>query len=140
MARILIVDDEAEALDALERYFLKKGHNVRTALDGGAALEQFSVWEPDIILLDFLMPGLNGASFLRAFKDFPCNASIIVISGRLDTDLARYLLKLGAREFIKKPVDIKYLDLVISLELKLRRLSKPLSSTQQAPTISACSS
>lgn len=127
VARVLVVDDDIETLNTLSGFLHSLGHEVRTAPCGVAVLEGCSDWEPEIILLDFVLPGLSGAEVMRALKDFPPAASVIVITGHGDLHLARYFLKLGAREFLRKPIDLEYLELVMSFELKLRRLREKVA-------------
>lgn len=131
MARVLVVDDDADTLSGLGDFLRTRGHEVRAARHGAAALSISSSWEPEIILLDFLMPGLSGAEVLRVLNDFPSSSSVIVISGHGDPHLARYFLELGAREFLRKPVDLAYLELAISFELKLRNLRNKASLTRR---------
>lgn len=121
MARILVVDDDLETLKALEEYLEGRGYEVQTSKDGSDALRKSAAWGPDIILLDFLMDGMSGAEFLRVLREFPADASVIVVTGHPVPDLARYLLELGAKEFIHKPIDLGYLELTISMELALRQ-------------------
>jgi DNA-binding NtrC family response regulator len=124
MARVLVIDDDVETLNGLSDFLRLKGHEVRVSAHGVSALDSTSGWEPEVVLLDFLMPGLSGADVLRALKDSAPDSSVIVITGRGDPNLARHFLELGAREFIRKPIDFDYLELTISWELKLRNLRK----------------
>ena len=122
--KILIVDDEPDALDIFSRQ-LQNDFNVDITKSAESALKKLEKAKYDIILSDVVMPGMNGLEFLRIVKEKWPNISVLMISGKSSIEKAVEAMKLGAEEFIEKPVE----DLDI-LKLKIERILK--SKQQQA--------
>lgn len=103
MGKILVVDDESEALDLMEELFVKNGYETITAEDGEQALESVYEHSPDIIVSDIIMPKMDGMELLeRVRKDFPDIAMIMVTAhGTIET--AVEAMKMGAKDYILKP-------------------------------------
>ena len=107
MARILIVDDSPSQLIGMRRTVEKLGHQVVTAEDGAAGVETAKRELPDLILMDVVMPGLNGFQATRAISRDPATRSIPVImctSKSQETDKI-WGMRQGARDYVVKPVD-----------------------------------
>lgn len=99
--KILIVDDEALVRRSLEKVFLREEFTVATAQDGLEGLEKWKSFNPDVVLLDVLMPGLTGPQLLQKIND--PNAKVILMSAYSgDYDL-NSLKHLGVLDFISKP-------------------------------------
>jgi CheY-like chemotaxis protein len=79
MANVLLVDDDANGLHALETMLVLQGHRVRTAESGAAALKVASLDAPEIIVTDVMMPGMDGIRLMRALRATPMLADIPVI-------------------------------------------------------------
>lgn len=106
MAHILVVEDEKVLNDAYNIILTKEGHKVMTAFNGKEALKAAQKQEPDIILLDILMPEMNGIEFLREFKlkDQHPNTVVVILSN-LDMDKEiEEAYQLGAYKYILKAV------------------------------------
>ena len=103
---ILLVDDEAFIRDALELYFESNGFEVSTAGDGSEALKIFSeqAGSIDLVLLDLVMPGMHGLEVLRELKKTDPSAQIIIATGCNSMDNAFEALRLGAIDYITKPI------------------------------------
>ena len=107
MARILIVDDSPSQLVGLKRIVEKLGHQAITAEDGAAGVEAAKREVPDLILMDVVMPGLNGFQATRAIsrdedtKDIPI---VLCTSKSGETDKI-WGMRQGARDYLVKPVD-----------------------------------
>ena len=114
-AKIMVVDDEAEVRKLLERFFTRHGFVVQTASSGEQALEilRSKAYQPSIILLDVQMPGMDGLVTLREIKKIDKQAGVIIMTGADDESLGLQALESGAYEYIMKPFDMKYLELVI---------------------------
>ena len=110
---ILLVDDEEDIRDLLGMLLMDLGYSVRTAEDGEAALASFKESQPDIILTDIKMPGINGLALLRAVKKKAPEVEVIMISGHGDMQLAIESLKLEAADFITKPIDDDILSIAL---------------------------
>ncbi len=120
--RVLVVDDEPLVRRALERAFQRGGHNVVLASDGTAGLSEWSKAEYDLVLVDVLMPGLNGPQLLKEMaKVRPLESSHVLLmsaySGDYNMESAQ---KMGARGFISKPFEDVF-DLVTGLEREVVR-------------------
>jgi DNA-binding response OmpR family regulator len=100
--KILVVDDEPAMVGALGALLGQAGHRIIAAYDGEEALRRFREDEPDMVLLDLAMPGLDGAAVcahIREISDTP----IIVVSGERDQGATVELLDAGADDYVRKP-------------------------------------
>jgi DNA-binding response OmpR family regulator len=125
-ATILLVDDEAIVLEVVERYLLRDGYGVRVARDGETALELARSERPDLIVLDVMLPGLNGlevAQRLRAESAVP----IIMLSARGEETDKLLGLGLGADDYVTKPFSPK--ELVARIAAVLRRTGGSVAAT-----------
>ena len=106
-ARILIVDDERQNRQLLEVMLAPEGFDLRTAGNGEEALAMVARQPPDLILLDVMMPGMDGYEVTARIKADPATSNIpVVIVTALDDRNARMLgLTAGAEDFLTKPVD-----------------------------------
>lgn len=104
MANILVVEDEKTLNNAYRMILQKEGHHVETAFNGEEALEKATANEPDIILLDLLMPKMNGLEFLQAYElNEKHPNTVVVILSNLDMDKEiQQAFKLGAYKYILK--------------------------------------
>ncbi len=120
MVKILIVDDSAFARNSISMMVESGGHEVVwRAGDGEQAVKQFKSLHPDLVMLDYLMPGKNGEVVLKEIiQHDPC-AKVIMISGSGDETIEARALKTGAKVFVKKPcvaVDLlKVIDQVMEI-------------------------
>jgi|SRR5581483_5367027 len=110
---ILVVDDDADIRALLAEALEDEGYRVDTASDGAEALSVASQREPCAILLDVMMPGMNGWQFLEAWRTRPAErrAPVLVVSGVDDWPAA---LDLGARGFVSKPFDLSTLETTLA--------------------------
>jgi diguanylate cyclase (GGDEF)-like protein/PAS domain S-box-containing protein len=124
-ARILVVDDEPQNRRLLEALLLPQGYQTTSVADGEAALAAVAAQAPDLILLDVMMPGMDGHAVARALKAEPTTAHIPIIMVTAQIDPAARLLGLnaGAEEFLTKPVDRAELWLRVRNLLRLKALS-----------------
>lgn len=100
--KILIADDEAEIRDVLRLYLEKDGYEVAEAADGIEAMEKIKSGQPDLVILDIMMPGLDGYRVLRNIRE-DNNIPVIILSAK-DSDSDKILgLDLGADDYITKP-------------------------------------
>jgi signal transduction histidine kinase len=106
-ARVLIVDDERHNRDLLESMLISEGLLFQTAATGEEALAMVKEQPPDLILLDVLLPGMNGCQVAREIKDNPATKSIpVILITAVDDREARMLgLSAGAEDFLTKPVE-----------------------------------
>lgn len=111
MKNILVVDDELEVLEATKKILLKNQYAVMTASAGKEAVALAKVNRPDLILLDIVMPDMDGRDVLVELKKDPATKDIpiIFVTARGEQFERDYGLKLGAHEYISKPCDAVFL-------------------------------
>ena len=105
MKQILIVDDDVSIGDMLEEILTKEGYGVSRAYSGTEALLLLSLSRPDLVLLDLMLPGLNGEEVLPKISGIP----VIVLSAKVDVDNKVDVLLNGAADYMTKPFEIKEL-------------------------------
>ncbi len=122
--RILVVEDEHDTLELMAEVFLNKGYRVDKASNGIEALRSVKVNEPDIILTDILMPGMDGMELLRNLaKDYP-HIPVIMITAYGTIDNAVEAMKLGAKDYITKPLRFEELTSKVERITQLSSLIK----------------
>jgi len=104
--RILVVDDEKMVRDTLGQALADEGYLVDVAADGADALDRVHAARPDAILLDLMMPGMNGRQFLQALRDDPAYAHVPVLIMTAVHGLEVNLASIGASEVVEKPFNI----------------------------------
>jgi DNA-binding response OmpR family regulator len=100
--KILVVDDEPAMVGALGAVLGQAGHRIIAAYDGDEALRRFREDEPDLVLLDLAMPGMDGATVCRRIREVS-DTPVIVVSGERDHAATIELLDLGADDYVRKP-------------------------------------
>lgn len=117
--KILLVDDSFPFLRNFSSILRSHGYETMTAPSGTAAIESVQTFRPDVITLDYDMPGLDGIGTLLEVKQKHPSAKIVFISSRMDIEVVTQALTNGANECITKPVDLKRLiDIIENLTQK----------------------
>lgn len=116
--RVLIVDDEPSLLESLEMYLSEKGYTVACARSVSEALQKSSSFEPGVIILDVRLPDGDGLEVLAELKRRNKDSGIIVITAFHDMETTIRAIKLGASEYIPKPIDVEELEEAIGRTLK----------------------
>ena len=102
MARVLIVDDDVITREVLSDAFSEEGFETATAADGRQALDAVGAWDPDVILLDLMMPVMDGKQFMAAHRRLPdARAAVVIISATRPLD--SHVAELGAAAAFEKP-------------------------------------
>jgi len=104
-----VVDDDLDILDMLAGFLVDEGYQVKTALDGGEALSVASSWRPNLILLDMMMPVVDGRAFLAMQQDDADLAQVPVIAMSASSEMLTQSQDLGATALVPKPFDIDHL-------------------------------
>ncbi|MEK6716173.1 MAG: response regulator [candidate division NC10 bacterium] len=117
MARILVVDDEPDAVELLQEFLTAKGYDVITASDGEEALRQVKEHRPHLILLDVRMPKLNGMEVLKRVREIDHEVGVIMVTAVNEEETGREALKMGAFDYITKPLDLQYLERSLWLKI-----------------------
>jgi DNA-binding response OmpR family regulator len=123
MARILVVEDEKETREFLSEFLTLRGYHVLTACDGLEALTTVKNERPHIVLLDIRMPGLDGIEVLRRIRALDKEVGVIMVTAVKDEKVGEYALKLGASDYITKPINLD--DLEKSVYAKLLMMAAP---------------
>jgi two-component system nitrogen regulation response regulator NtrX len=123
-AIILVVDDEESILDTLSSILEDEGHDVITASSGESAMSKFIENPPDIILLDVWMPGMDGIETLKSIREKNRDVCVIMISGHSSIDTAVHAIKLGAYDFLEKPLSLDKVLILIRRALEMQMLEK----------------
>jgi two-component system response regulator RegX3 len=133
MTKILIVEDEESVLDPLELLLTKEGFSIETARDGKEALEQFAKTNPDLILLDLMLPEISGTEVCRQIR-LKSQVPIIMLTAK-DTEVDKVVgLELGADDYVVKPYSKA--ELVARIKAVLRRKGSD-STNEQSGSITA---
>jgi DNA-binding response OmpR family regulator len=103
MAKILIIDDEAQMCEFIKSYLEKRGYEVIVSLTGKEALEVYPKVNPDLVLLDLGLPDTDGRSILKEIKAKMPQIKVMVVSAYKDQATQDELIKLGADYFLGKP-------------------------------------
>ena len=132
-ALVLIVDDEASGRQALEGLLLPEGHRLAFAVDGPAALAQAAALRPDVILLDVMMPGMDGFEVCRRLRHTPELAEVpVILVTALDDRAARIeAIEAGADDFVCKPFDRLELRTRVRATIRLNRYRRLLAERER---------
>jgi two-component system nitrogen regulation response regulator NtrX len=130
-AQLLIVDDEANTLASLARAFRLAGHEA-TVCDNAAKALQLAKSQPfDLILSDVVMPGRDGLALLEDLKTQGVTAPVVIMSGQAHIEMAVRATRLGALDFLEKPISTEKLLLTVDNALKLKRLEEENQQLRQ---------
>jgi two-component system response regulator AtoC len=132
MKSILIIDDDPLIRKTLSSHLSKKGFEVELAEDGGDGLKKFEECQPELVVLDIRLPDIDGLEVLMKLKEKNKNATIIIMTAYDDMKTTVEAIKLGAFEYLVKPLDNVELDLTISKAIQVRTLEDKLSQTLSA--------
>ena len=131
MNRILVVDDESSITDMVRMFLSKNGYSCDTASDGGEAAELIEQKRYDLVLLDIMLPVIDGYDLIEYIKQY--NTPVIFITAKASIENRVRGLRLGAEDYIVKPFDLE--ELLARIETVLRRYNK-VSSVLTAGQIS----
>ena len=119
---VLIVDDEEGIRESLSGIFQDDGYAVLTSSSGEEALKALKEQNPDLILLDVWLPGIDGIQTLKEIKDMKPDLPVIMISGHANIDLAVKATRMGAYDFLEKPLSLERVLLASKRALERRTL------------------
>jgi two-component system, OmpR family, alkaline phosphatase synthesis response regulator PhoP len=130
-ARVLIADDNPQGVELLEAYLGETDYDIQTAADGEETLRKVRSWQPDVILLDIMMPKISGFEVCKRLRADPATRDIaILMVTALDqpSDVDR-AVEAGTNDFVTKPINKADLLLRVRAALKSRRAKGPLDQT-----------
>ncbi|MBR6880849.1 MAG: response regulator transcription factor [Clostridiales bacterium] len=121
MKKVLLIDDDESIIEVLKLYFEKEGYSVSSCMQGDKAIATFNVAKPDIIILDLMLPGMDGNDICREIRK-TSDVPIIMLTARTDTLDKIVGLELGADDFVAKPFEPK--ELLARVKAVLRRFDR----------------
>jgi two-component system chemotaxis response regulator CheY len=104
MVRVLVVDDAAPVREMCAWILRRRGHEVIEADDGAAAAKLYASEHPDVVLLDVMMPGIDGLTALGEIRALDPTARVAMLTGARDEATIRKAISLGARDYLAKPI------------------------------------
>lgn len=123
--KILLVDDEKDIKKSLSNFIKKLGHKVYCAENGRQGLELFNIESFDLVITDMCMPEMDGLELMRRIMKIRKSViDIIVITGHGDMENAIKALRLGAWDYLQKPIDVRELAIVINRSMEYAQLRK----------------
>ena len=125
---VLVVEDDRNIAELLQMYLEKEGYAVSVAWDGGQGLSKFRSIKPDLVLLDVMMPVMDGLAVCKAIRA-EGNTPVIMLTAKSETDDKIAGLKYGADDYITKPFEMR--EVLARIEAVLRR-SDRISTEKQA--------
>lgn len=114
MAKILITDDSKFQRTLLKNYVQKLGHEFEEAKNGDEAIQKFSEYHPDCMILDLLMPGKTGIEVLEELKPAEMNFPVIVLTADIQEGSKQQCIELGAKFFLNKPLNKDKFESIIN--------------------------
>ncbi|MBR2750963.1 MAG: response regulator transcription factor [Clostridiales bacterium] len=129
MKKVLVVDDDPNIVEVLRIYFDKDGFAVISCLTGDKAVETFQTSQPDLVVLDLMLPGKDGYDICREIRK-TSDVPIIMLTARTDTLDKVVGLELGADDYVQKPFEPK--ELLARVKAVLRRTEKKESAPSSA--------
>lgn len=115
--KILIVDDDPNISDLLKMYFENEGYDVKLAADGSEGLNYFKMYEPDLVLLDIMLPKKDGWQVCREIREIS-SKPVIMVTAKCEVFDKVLGLELGADDFVTKPFDMKELSARVKAVLR----------------------
>ena len=110
MKTLLVVDDEQEICEFLKSFFEERNFEVKTAVSGEAAVAEVDKAEPQVVLLDVHMPGMDGMNVLKQIKQKHPNVKVIMVTALETREKIEEAMRLGADNYITKPLSLEYLE------------------------------
>ena len=129
--KILIVEDDGNIAHLLQLYLEKEGYETKIASDGGKGIELFRSWEPGLVLLDIMLPVMDGWAVCRKIRE-SSKTPIIMMTAKGQTDDKVNGLELGADDYIVKPFEMK--EVLARIRAVLRRYDTGTEETEQKLT------
>ena len=123
-ASILVVDDEESILTSLSNILRDEGYEVAVAKSGTEAMRAYMTDPPDLMILDIWMPGMDGMETLRRVRELTPTAQVMVMSGHGSIETAVKAIKLGAYDYIEKPLSLESITLRVKHALDQHRLEE----------------
>jgi DNA-binding NtrC family response regulator len=129
--KVLIVEDELHALTGLAELVSGWGYRTETARDGLEALERVQAWQPGIVVTDLKMPRMDGLELLERLNELNEKQAVVVLTAQGSIELAVEAMKMGAYDFLQKPIDATRLRTILSNATRQRETELELEVTRR---------
>jgi len=136
-SKILIVDDSKEFRTKIKRIFkdAQIGRRIYEAVDGQEGISKYIAYKPNLVIMDIMMPNVDGVKATRAIMKFDPNAKIIIISAKKNRAIVHDVVnKYGAKDYVLKPFDSGQVIMAVSKQLVASRLKKSKPTFSITPT------
>lgn len=131
MKKVLLVDDDPGIVELEKLYFEREGYTVSVCMEGDKAVATFSVFKPDLIILDIMLPGMDGNDIIREIRK-TSNVPVIFVTAKTDTLDKVVGLELGADDYVQKPFEPK--ELLARAKAVLRRSDSVPAPVEATPS------
>ncbi len=128
--RVILIDDERIFVESLTKVLKRRGMEVKAAFDGLSALKLLSMEEPDVIVLDLRMPGMDGLAVLQEIRAKDSLTPVILLTGNLDIDRVVQVMDKGVALVLLKPCPVETLVSAIENASESKSISKEVFDTQ----------
>ncbi len=125
-SKILVVDDEPTNIDIVVQELTDRGYAIETATDGRAGLRKAEASRPDLILLDYMMPTMNGLEVLKELRKRGNDTPVVMITAYGSVERAVEAIKEGAYDFITRPFELDHVLFVVKKALEQERLKREI--------------
>jgi two-component system alkaline phosphatase synthesis response regulator PhoP len=132
--RILVIEDERHIAEGLQLNLSLQGYEVRLAFNGVSGLQEWKDWQPDLIVLDIMLPGIDGLSILRSIRLENEMIPILILSAKTDIDDKVKGLSYGVDDYLTKPFSLEEFLLRVERLLKRASWNSDTSTRQNADT------
>src|SRR5688500_4834900 len=129
--QVMVVDDDLAMCGFLRAFLGARGYGALTVTNADEAVRRFHAERPAAVLLDLVMPGMDGLAALAAFRKIDKDIPVVVISGQGRTTTVVQAMKLGATDFVCKPFEDEELEVVIGNAMKKRQLSQEVATLRE---------
>jgi len=134
--RILAVDDEEKILDMLKSFLEREGYEVILAADGNAAWDLINSEKPDLVVLDWMLPGVSGLEVCRRIRELKLEVPVIMLTARAEEVDKLLGLELGADDYITKPFSLR--ELAARIKAVLRRSEMGAARAKEPEEVIVC--
>ncbi len=128
---VMVIDDDAFVLELLSEFLTDSGYDVFTIDSGEAALDQMKIASPDVALVDFKLPGMDGLETIRRINEMSSDTVTIIMTGFPTLDSSIMAIKLGASDYILKPFKLDEVSLSLQKAVKERRMKSEMNQLRE---------
>ena len=129
--KILIIDDDELVCQSLKKILIKFGYETEYLTNAERTIEKIEEYDPDIVILDIYLTSLNGLDVLKSIHSKFSNLPVVMITAYADVNIAIKALKLGATDFLLKPLDLEQLKIIIERVISQKNLKEEVEKLHE---------